>query len=540
VSPRFVRGIHPDSCRSCLAWGYGFNYGLCRPCEEFSRAWSGGECGACHRSLPVKKGYCRLCWCQARLDRCEEMGGATSTYLPLLPHVRRVRHQQLYPKPAVPLRGVGVGSPGVRRKQPPAVAGRPRVAWVQLLLFDSVARVYRYGRVDLRTHPQLDNPWLAWGLHLAYIYGQARGFDEVVQGALNRTLLVLLADHQAGEMIRYSDFQRVLRTHGNSPEHTAHVLAQMGVLIDDRHPAFDTWLEGKLTGLAPGIATQTHRWARVLHDGGPRTKPRKEVTVRNYVWVLRPILMDWSTRYEHLREITREDVLTQLSALQGHQRSATAQALRSLFRWAKNNGVIFRDPTSRIRLVRVAQPIPQPLTATQIAPTLQAADKPHAKVAVALAAVHAARHGEIINMRLSDVDLGNRRLSIAGRTRPLDELTHRVLTDWLDYRRRRWPNTANPHLLISKDSALRLGPVTYPWLNRILRGLPAGLERLRMDRQLDEALTSGADPLQIAEVFGVAESTALRYADAASQLLRSGAEQPPDNNAVATGYHQLD
>ena len=66
-------------------------------------------------------------------------------------------------------------------------------------------------------------------------------------------------------------------------------------------------------------------------------------------------------------------------------------------------------------------------------------------------------------MQLDDVDLPNRRLRIAGRTRPLDKLTHRLLLQWLDYRRRRWPNTANQHLLISAHTALRHGPVSGPW-----------------------------------------------------------------------------
>ncbi|MEU5725062.1 hypothetical protein ABZ783_25030 [Micromonospora sp. NPDC047738] len=64
-----------------------------------------------------------------------------------------------------------------------------------------------------------------------------------------------------------------------------------------------------------------------------------------------------------------------------------------------------------------------------------AAAAPHIGVAVALAAVHAARHGDIITMQLSDVDLANQRLTVAGHTRPLDDLTHAALTDWLDYRR---------------------------------------------------------------------------------------------------------
>jgi integrase len=54
-----------------------------------------------------------------------------------------------------------------------------------------------------------------------------------------------------------------------------------------------------------------------------------------------------------------------------------------------------------------------------------------------LAAVHAARAGAIRAAQLDDVDLGNRRLTIAGRVRPIDELTHQILLDWLDYRRTR-------------------------------------------------------------------------------------------------------
>ncbi|MFC4853965.1 hypothetical protein [Actinophytocola glycyrrhizae] len=45
-----------------------------------------------------------------------------------------------------------------------------------------------------------------------------------------------------------------------------------------------------------------------------------------------------------------------------------------------------------------------------------------------------------------------------------------------------------------------------------LRGLPATVERLRIDRQLEEALTVGFDPLHLAAVFGIAETTAIRYA----------------------------
>lgn len=45
-----------------------------------------------------------------------------------------------------------------------------------------------------------------------------------------------------------------------------------------------------------------------------------------------------------------------------------------------------------------------------------------------------------------------------------------------------------------------------------------------MDRQLEEALTHGSDPLHLVAVFGIAENTAVRYARAARQLLETSLE----------------
>jgi hypothetical protein len=437
------------------------------------------------------------------------------------------RHRDLVGKPQARRRGVGTGAKGLPRKPPPPPAARPRPRWAQPPLFAPPTREYRYGRIDLRKQPAPDNPWVSWALHLAHSLAETRGWRGDALRAVNRALVMLLADHADGEMIRRSDFDQVLRQRGDGPGHVAEILQTMGIMLDDRRPAFDTWLENKLHDLAPAIAEQAHRWARALRDGGPRSRPRHEKTVRICLTAVLPALRDWSARYQQLREVTRQDVLAHVTTLQGHHRSTTTSALRSLFGWAKRNGVVFADPTRHVKTRRAAQPIPQPLAAEQIAPIIQAATSPHARLAIALAGVHAARHGEIINMRLDDVDLGGRRLTIAGRARPLDELTYKLLVDWLDYRRRRWPNTANPHLFVTVESALGLGPVSHPWLGRLLRGLPATLERLRVDRQLEEALNNRADPLHLAEVFGLDETTAIRYADAARQLLDDGDQHHP-------------
>lgn len=58
-----------------------------------------------------------------------------------------------------------------------------------------------------------------------------------------------------------------------------------------------------------------------------------------------------------------------------------------------------------------------------------------------------------------------------------------------------------------------------------MRGQDAALERLRVDRRLEEVQTHGPDPLHLAEVFGLDEKTAMRYVDSARRLLERPVER---------------
>ncbi|MFF8381237.1 hypothetical protein ACF07V_34530 [Streptomyces sp. NPDC015661] len=122
--------------------------------------------------------------------------------------------------------------------------------------------------------------------------------------------------------------------------------------------------------------------------------------------------------------------------------------------------LIFRNPTSRIRVGQYEYAVLQPLIPVQVDRSVAAASAAAARCILAFAAasaaaarcilafaaVHAARVAQIATLLLGDVDLGNRRLVIAGRVRPPDDLTRTLLLDWLERRHRRSPNTANPHL----------------------------------------------------------------------------------------------
>ena len=528
AGPKIARTV--TNCAECLAWGLTYARGVCLACYNFSAPRFGhhvGDCGACHRRVPLKGSYCRLCWCQAHQDRAALAEDARSRVV-LAPYLPLVRCHQLFlagmtqrrarPR-TTPRRHGAKGRPP---KPPPAVAVRPAAAGTQLLLFDDLpGRDYRTVSVDLRRQPTPDNPWLIWALHLAHQLAEIRGWQPTVRRGMQRTLVRLLTHHTAGDMVRAADVCAVASGYSTNTDHALEILRTMEIVADDRPTTFDEWLDAKLTDLTPAIARETSRWARHLHDGGPRSRPRSPHTAATYLRRVHPALVDWSTRYDHLREVTHDDVLACLSGRRGEALRGTVTALRSLFRWARRSGVIFRNPATSIRLGKRDYPVWQPLAPTDITTAAAAASTPPARVFVALATIHAARPGQIRALQLDDVDLASRRLRIAGHERPMDDLTHHVLREWLTHRAHRWPNTANPHLLISKETALRHGPVSHAFVLS-LRGLPATVERLRIDRQLEEALTVGFDPLHLAAVFGIAEATAIRYATNARQLLADG------------------
>ena len=535
TSPKVRRVV--TSCADCLAWGLTYAQGVCLACYNFAAArleQRVGWCAACGRQVRLKRGYCRLCWCQAREDRAVTAHDPRSRVV-LAGVVAAVSSQQLFladlhrPKAAPSAAPRRRGVKGRPVKVPPPLAGRPGRNGVQLALLPDLPRSYRPDRVDLRATATPDNPWLAWALHLAHLAAESRGFDPAVHRALNRNLVILLATHVEGDRVRTSQFHHMIRRHGGALVHVIDVLAAMDVLHDDRPPVFDTWLAAKIEGLTPGIAEPARCWANVLRHGAARRRARSPNTAVSYFNSVRPALLAWSSTHDHLREITREDIVEFLDSLAPIPRTDALSALRSLFAWATRERVIFRNPARGICGATRADPVRQRLSDDDISRAVSAARTPQARLCVTLAAVHAARTGQIRALHLDDVDLGNGRITIAGTPRPLDDLTRRVLLEWLSHRRSRWPRTANPHLLISKETAVRHGQVSAAFILD-LRGLPVTMERLRIDRQLEEAIAQDGDPLALAAMFGIATDTAIAYAINARHLLDSDHGDRPSSS----------
>jgi len=451
-----------------------------------------------------------------------------------------VRHHQLFlagmtsrtaPPRRIPRRR---GMKGRPRKPVPPTAARPVERWIQPALFELDRREYRARRIDLRTGPAPDNPYLSWALHLAHTTAQARGWREVSRRAIQRTLVELLANHQAGEIVRASSARPVALSHYISVDHVLDLLERMDLLDDDLPTAFDMWLEARAGELAPAIGADVLAWTRQLRYGGPRSTPRAPATAYNYLAAIQPALVEWSTRYHHLREVTIDDVAGFHGRLKGHRREVAMSGLRSLFRWAKTTRRIFANPARGLRASAQNDPIWQPLDQRTIDQAVAACTTPQSKLYLTLAAIHGARPGHIRALRLDDLDLPERRITIGGIQRPLDEITHRVLLAYLEHRRARFPGTGNPHVLVSKQSALRLGTVSHTFILD-LRPTGTDLEQLRIDRRLEEAINSGGDPAHLLAVFGGSESAAVRYATNAKLLQQADQESLPGMPSRTSG-----
>jgi integrase len=377
----------------------------------------------------------------------------------------------------------------------------------------------------------------------AIALAEAHGWSPAAITGVFYGLKAVLDGHTGDGPVPLSQvYQRVRpRTH-SSATRIAEVLAELDLLHDDTTAAIRTWIDRRTSELPTGFRHDIRAWLVVLLDGDARTRPRSPTTLRVHFGILRPFIECWGATRGHLREITPGDIDTVLEPLRGHRRYNAITALRSLFRFAKRHGLTFADPTRHLSGGRGTERTMLPMTAEQIRAVQQVAVTPAQRLAIALAAVHAARPMAIRELTLDDIDLPSRRLTIAGRRQPLGELTCNALLAWLEYRRASWPYTANRHLLISRISALGTGPVAPDYLDKHqLRGI--SLEHIRRDRILQEALAARADPLHLALIFNIDHTNAMAYANAARNLLSGPAGQAPlpfarnEHEGAARGEH---
>jgi integrase len=304
------------------------------------------------------------------------------------------------------------------------------------------------------------------------------------------------------------------------------VLTDLDLLHDESAPAIRSWIDRVTSHLTPGFINPIRQWLLVLINGDTRSRPRSASSIYVYFGCIRSFLDAWAADHDHLREVTRADIHAALDPLNGSRRHTATSALRSLFRFAKKRGLIFSNPTTGLK-GRPADFVLLPMTDGEIRAIEQQADDPAGRVIIALAAENAARTAAIRGLTLDDLDLANRRITLAGRRQRLGDLSHRAIRHWLRHRRTTWPHTANPHVLISDKTAHGTAPISQPFVTSRMNHLGCSVDRIRKDRILHEALSGRADPLHLSLVFGISHSTAARYSTVAEHLLADELDQTP-------------
>jgi site-specific recombinase XerD len=367
-------------------------------------------------------------------------------------------------------------------------------------------------------HPALtsDDPQLQAAASHARELGLLHGWSNATILHAIDGLSIALDGRAAGEPVPLT-WLRASMPRRTSTLRVAEVLASLDLLRDDTVPALRLWIERSSAALPAGFASDVRAWLLTLLDGDERARPRHEETIRAYFSSVRPLIQRWSATRGHLRAVTAEDIAAAMAPLRGSRHMNTAGALKSLFGFAKRKKLIFSNPASRLRVTRPQTPL-VPMTAEQIRAIEAAAVSPAQRLVVTLAAIHAASATTIRGLTLDDLDLPRRRITLAGTEQPLSDTAHQVLTAWLGHRRRQWPHTPNRHVLVNEQSAKTRAPVSRSYLHhRLVPGI--GLDRIRQDRILHEALTVGADPLHLTLVFQLSPSTASRYGSLAQHIL---------------------
>lgn len=395
--------------------------------------------------------------------------------------------------------------PPSRQEQPPSPR-RPR---------QSAVRVTRpAGAVKLK----LGTFWVLQGVDQ---HAHAHGWSRAMLLRARRTLIPALNERPVGKRVSRAE----LRARGGPKHLLAPLLAGLDLL--DEEPDEDPLarlIDKRTAGLPDGMRTDIAAWMTVLRDGDARTRPKSWKTVVEYSRNVRPLLLAWGRRHQHLRELTSTDVRRAVAAVPaGSARQNTFVAIRALFRFLRRDRRIFTNPTSHLHQGRRHEPAVLPLAEQDYQRVTERATSELHRVVLVLVAVHGARPHMLRELRLADVNLTRRRLTVAGVTRELDDLSLRVLSDWLRHRRTRWPLSANPHLLVSRLSAHGTQPISDTFLKDLFRGSGITLDRLRMDRNLEEALAYGPDPLHLAALFGISDATAIRYTNQARLLLAPSA-----------------
>ncbi|MFH8751867.1 site-specific integrase [Streptomyces rimosus] len=504
----------PRSCVDCQAWvpARSHRSRRCTSCRHWRQKHARGRCGRCGRDhLPLRNGRCRSCYPYQRWDAAwPSTSGATQLTIDLPAAVGGWTSTFPVEDPTPRTSG---GPP------PTQIVGRGQTA-----LF-TLRRSWEPVLERLRGIDPSEMPMTRTARALVDELDQMIKDQRSPAYRKNiRTLATLVYWLGADQALHERDVYDLAALDANmAAKPVCQFLAARGLLVEDpalHRDAAQVRVETVMVELPQPLADEVRAWVKVLRAQGRREdEPRSWSGIRRYLACLQPTLTSWTnTGVTSLREITPDHIEQALSPLTGHNRRQLSSVLRSCFRALKRERIIFLNPARNLP-VGDWKSLPTSIPSDRLAGLLDEAGSPFGRLVVALVAIHALPAHEILALRTVDLDLAHGTLEVRRgllrHTLYLEELTHRLASQWLAYRHRRWPASANPHLLVSQKTAPDPDhpPVAIGTLRLMLpRGLT--LSGLRQDRILNEARET-ADPLRLVRLFGIAEQTAMRYVGAA-------------------------
>lgn len=521
-------------CPVCLGWGPLTQYTCCAACSKWRRAFPGqAACLHCSRVTHVDRdGLCRPCLMSIRDEDpgwiLRPQPGRPLQLGFLLPGVRLPRASSLTlpanRKDKQAPSGIAACRQVIQpsRPQPPQPVSPHLADPAQGVLFEARRDWSFLNTGELDQLPAL-TPAAGALVDELDRHARACGMDSGPRNNATKTLRILLAWLGADAPVHEADVRALSSRPSTAVRRVLRFLDDRGMIIPDparQGTAVERTINQHIDALPGVIAGEVRQWVKVIRGEGRRAHRELPFSsVRSYLNCFHPVLAEWGQHVTSLREITRDDVQEALRQHPGARAHNLLPALRSLFRALKREKIIFRDPTSGITL-RTMQRLPVPIPADQLRGLIDRAGTPLAKVTVAMIAIHALGKKETTLLLLDDLNLPRGQLAVRRPTGKhtvyLDDLSRSLMTGWLRERHRCWPLTRNPHLLVTRHTAVDTAgpPIAHTVLDAIFGELGLTPAQVRQDRILDEARHT-ADPVHLMRVFGLSAHPAMKYIQAA-------------------------
>ncbi|GJF20972.1 hypothetical protein SHO565_15360 [Streptomyces sp. HO565] len=539
------------SCADCGSWG--ITTRRCRGCETWRHAperYPPGRCPRCRRGgLPVhEEGLCRGCLAYVRehgLDAAEASATQLSFAGPLAHRLKRrpgelgfVVHNRSGPLMRARAR-TRTAAERARTEGAPSVPG-------QFALFAMARRWQPHHLVTTTSHLPTAEATLLDAFFAGHpeVWFADKRTTQGAAAALLRTLLTwvggrepilerdvraLAATVAAGaaatrsvvdfldqhdlldaDQLRETPHQLLTDVQRRTPDRGV----SLSVKRRDQHDAEE--LRKQIDRLPKPMAEQMHAWVKVMRGCGRYEHPPAAYRlIRRYFRTVSSTLTTWAAADKDLRQITSKDIQTELDCHRGNVARGLLNALRSIFRALKQERLIFHLPTAGLK-APAAVDLPRPLSSDRLAGALGRLDGPRSRLIVGLVAIHAIHAVEVARLLLTDVNLKSRTIAVRRGLHIhivyLDDLSTRLVADWLRERRTRWPQATNPHLLVTAQTYRHPASpqISYTGMRSAFDQIGLLPRQLWTDRVLDEARET-ADPICLVRLFGIHPRVAVKY-----------------------------